>query len=369
MHPIVMSTDHASQLIQLLRNLRPLEGLSPGNLKELSHHTQTLTLAAEKVLFKRNQTNQSYYYLIDGKLDLIDKDFQINPLHTGDERSRSPLDTLNPHQYSAITKADCTILKVSKDKLDLILTWDQAGNYLVKEVSESEDYLERDWMSCLLGSKLFQQIPPANLQLLFAKFKERRLTAGQRVITEGDQGEAFFVIQQGQAQVLRYQESISERQVLATLSTGDYFGEEALIGNTVRNASVEMLTDGLLMELGKEDFKKLLEEPVVQYITETELAHWQSLNKNFKLLDVRLPVEIVANERKNRLIITLADLRKNLQQLDTAVIYVLCSEAGRRAVLGAYLLQQAGFKAVVQSVATSSATSTSTQSASANLKK
>ncbi len=344
-----MSTE--TPLIKLLRTLRPLEGMSPGNLNELAHHVNRVHLPAGKMVFKRNQINQHYYYLVDGNIELLDAQFQIHPLFSADEQARAPLDTANPYQYSAITKSDSTFLQVSKDKLDLVLTWDQAGNYLVTDVSE-DDYLERDWMSCLLGSKLFQQIPPANLQQLFAKFNERNMSTGQRIITEGDPGNAFFVIQKGNVQILRYQEAGRERQIIAQLGPGEYFGEEALIGNTVRNASAEMASNGVLMELGKDDFKTLLEEPVVQYVTERELANWSSQGKTYKLLDVRLPVEILGTERKNRLIITLADLRNHLQQLDETLIYVLCPEAGRRAVLGAYLLQQAGFKAAVQTTNT-----------------
>ena len=344
---MVMPTDNETHLTKLLGTLRPLEGLSSSNLKELSRHVNSIRVPAEKMLFKRNQVNQNYYYLLDGKIELLDAQFQVHPLIAEDDRARAPLDTANPYQYSAITKSDATFLQVSKDKLDLVLTWDQAGNYLVTNVGE-DDYLENDWMSCLLGSKLFQQIPPANLQQLFGKFNERPMTSGQRIITEGDPGDAFFVIQQGRVQILRYQEAGRERQVIAELGPGEYFGEEALIGNTVRNASAEMISNGTLMVLSKEDFKKLLEEPVVQYVTESELSHWSSLGKAFKFLDVRLPVEILPTERKNRLIITLADLRNHLTQLDHDFTYVLCPESGRRAVLGAYLLQQAGFKAVVQ---------------------
>lgn len=344
---MVMPNTTDTHLTKLLSTLRPLEGLSQGNLKELARHVNSIKVPAKKMVFKRNQVNQHYYYLLDGKVELLDAQFQIQPIVSEDDQARAPLDTANPYQHSAITQSDSTLLQVSKDKLDLVLTWNQAGNYLVTDVG-ADDVLENDWMSCLLGSRLFQQIPPANLQQLFSKFNERPMSAGQRVITEGDPGDAFFVIQQGRVQILRYQEAGRERQVIAELGPGEYFGEEALIGNTVRNASAEMISNGTLMVLGKEDFKKLLEEPVVQYVTESELNHWSSLGKAFKFLDVRLPVEIVASDRKNRLIITLADLRNHLQQLDDAFVYVLCPEAGRRAVLGAYLLQQSGLKAVVQ---------------------
>ena len=53
---------------------------------------------------------------------------------------------------------------------------------------------------------------------------------------------------------------------LATLSVGDSFGEEALISDSKRNATVTMLTEGHLMRLNKEDFNSLLNEPLLDWV-------------------------------------------------------------------------------------------------------
>jgi CRP-like cAMP-binding protein len=45
---------------------------------------------------------------------------------------------------------------------------------------------------------------------------------------------------------------------LAELKEGDAFGEEALVADTVRNATVVMKTDGMLLRLSKQDFNELL---------------------------------------------------------------------------------------------------------------
>ncbi len=50
---------------------------------------------------------------------------------------------------------------------------------------------------------------------------------------------------------------------LAELGVGDTFGEEALISEAKRNATVSMLTDGVLMRLNKQDFRDLMNEPLV----------------------------------------------------------------------------------------------------------
>lgn len=348
-----MSQDNRQKFIELLKKYRPLDTLSDAALNELVSKLSVTKHPPGTMLFKRDQRNFSHYYVLAGKVDLIDEDFNIQTLSSKQTQALDPLDNADPFSVSAITKTDARILKLSKDQLDLVLTWDQAGSYMVEDLNAAQDEQERDWMSCLLGSSLFQRIPPTNLQLLFTKFKESSFSKGQRVICEGEKGETFYVIQKGTAQVTRIDETKGQT-ILATLGPGDFFGEESLIGNTVRNASVEMLSNGVLMCLEKEDFKNLLEEPVVKYIKLSDLKQWQVKKKDYIELDVRLPVEISPQDRRNRFLVTLSELRGQLDKFNRETIYVLCPEAGRRAVLGAYLLNESGFQAVVLKATTQS---------------
>jgi CRP-like cAMP-binding protein len=57
---------------------------------------------------------------------------------------------------------------------------------------------------------------------------------------------------------------------LAELKEGDAFGEEALVADTVRNATVVMNTDGMLLRLSKQDFNDLLRAPLLQKVTGDE---------------------------------------------------------------------------------------------------
>ena len=108
-----------------------------------------------------------------------------------------------------------------------------------------------------------------------------------------------------------------------------------------------MTTDGVLMHLGKDDFKNLLEEPVVQYIRQNEFDALVNGASRVALIDVRLPVEIPPTDRRSRLVMPLAELRNRVNELENNVTYVLAREGGRRSVLGAYLIHQFGFKAFV----------------------
>ena len=79
---------------------------------------------------------------------------------------------------------------------------------------------------------LFSDLAPRDLKRLADSMKEMRFTDGQEVVVQGKGGVGFFVILEGAARVTQGGEP------RAMLSTGDYFGEMALIDGDDRSASV-----------------------------------------------------------------------------------------------------------------------------------
>lgn len=77
---------------------------------------------------------------------------------------------------------------------------------------------------------------------------------GQTIIKEGDPGEAFFLIEEGEAEVFRN----DHQGPVNHLKKGDYFGELALLDNKPRAASVISKTELKLAMLGQEGFQRLL---------------------------------------------------------------------------------------------------------------
>lgn len=80
---------------------------------------------------------------------------------------------------------------------------------------------------------------------------------GAVVIRQGDVGEQFFMIESGEADVVKDGEG-----VIARLGKGDYFGESALINDAPRNATIQAATRLKVATLGKRAFVRLL-GPVV----------------------------------------------------------------------------------------------------------
>lgn len=328
-----------SQLdLEYIKTLIPFNELQDHQFQEAINCCEQINVPERKKLFKRGDENQHWYYLITGAINLIDENFGVTSLWTGDEQCLSALDDQTPHRVSAITTADCVLLKVDKKRLELAMTWEQADT---SEGDSNEE--ETDWMSSLLESDVFAKIPPANIQRLFATFKSITQKKGDVVISEGDAGDRFYVIEKGQAQVSKRTSNGVEK--IVKLGPGNFFGEEALIGGTTRNATITMLSDGALMFLNEDDFKSLLEQPVLNSVTEQDLPALKGDFKEAVVLDVRLSGEFKHFHRDDSINIPLNKLRTRMFDLDKDIAYVVSNNAGPRSELGTYLLIKAGFHA------------------------
>lgn len=320
-----------------LKPLVPFEEMPEVHLGEVLRIAQVQTLPPGKKLFKRGQDDALVHYLLEGQVDLFDEDFNITTLHAGDPASRHALDNETPHRLSAITKQECRILQLDRDQLDLLLTWEQATS------GKDENSEDEDWMSALLESGLFTKIPPANIQQLFATFKARKVAKGEVIVQEGQEGDCFYVIASGKAVVSRHR--VDGEEVLAELGSGRFFGEEALIGETTRNATITMASPGRLMYLTKEEFKKLLEEPVLQTLQPEDIEQLRNRGQQLVLLDVRLSGEYKHAHAEGSINVPLNRLRERMQEFAREKLYIVSSNAGRRSELGVYLLVSGGFQA------------------------
>ena len=330
--------------ISKLRGLSPLNSLKNENLEALAKKTELKVAKPGEQVFREGDSSKRTVWVLSGNVDLRKGDETESSIIGGSDEARNPLAPQLPRAYTAIATTSCEYITIDSDLLDVMLTWDQTGSYEVSEL-QGDQVGADDWMTTLLQTQAFHKIPPANIQAIFMRLQQVNCNADEVIIKQGDEGDFFYIITRGRCIVTRETPLNKEGIRLAELEVGDTFGEEALISEAKRNATVYMETDGSLMRLGKEDFHTLLNEPMLDWV-DKERAE-EMIGQGGKWLDVRLPSEFEAYHNDGAINIPLYFIRLKLKTLDPEVTYVVCCDTGRRSSAGAFILNEKGFKTVV----------------------
>jgi len=332
--------------VATLRKLSPLDGMKKDNLAALARKVSITELPANRTLFKEGDSAKQVYWLIAGLVELREGERTVAMIRGGTPEARNPLAPKLPRRVSARAVDAIEYLSVDSDLLDMMITWDQTGTYEVGELQAhfgggSGD----DWMTTLLQTKAFHRIPPANIQAIFMRMQRMPTRSGEVIIRQGTEGDYFYAVVSGKCAVTRETPLNQEGIRLAELTVGDTFGEEALISEAKRNATVTMLSDGVLMRLSKQDFRELMNEPLQQWVSYPEAR--EIIQRGGRWLDVRLPSEYQNLAIEGALNIPLYFIRLKLATLDRNTPYIVYCDTGRRSAAGAFILLERGFDAYV----------------------
>ena len=325
----------------LLARYQPLNALNPENLQEVLKQLKLEKITAGTTLFKKGDSQAIQYYLAKGEVDLFGDSGVLKTIKSGTNDGFNAIAHILPRTITAKAKTDCLIFKIDGNLIDVMLTWDQTGNYQVSEFGVGSGSGDDDWMSRILQTEAFHRIPPANIQAIFMRMESVPVKAGEKIVSQDEMGDYFYIIKRGRALVTRSMPNQPKGIKLAELKGGDTFGEEALISSDKRNATITMLTEGLVSRLSKTDFLELLNEPLLDWVDYEDAK--KLIDNGAQWLDVRLPAEHQANSIIDDTHIPLIFLRMKINSLDENKQYVVYCDTGRRSSAASYLLNERGY--------------------------
>lgn len=282
--------DSKHSLHDEIRNLIPVNGLATQFQDQIAKQAEVIGYRKGRYVFHQGDRDDYAFYLLEGCIDLYADDRLAEKVTAGTERARYPLAQLQPRQLSAKAKTVVKVLRLERAALDKLLTMEHEGSEgaSMSPAEEVQDH-SSDWMTRMLQSEIFGRIPAANIQRIFACMEEVFVDAGDVIVRQGGSGDFYYIVREGRCAVTYAPSSAAKPVLLAELSVGDSFGEEALVANAMRNATVTMLTDGQLMRLTKEHFIDLIKKPSLESVSFPEA---QLLVQQGALwLDVRSPDE------------------------------------------------------------------------------
>jgi putative ABC transport system ATP-binding protein len=109
----------------------------------------------------------------------------------------------------------------------------------------------------LQNCDVFSEMAPAVLSYVAEKLVKESYQKGSKIIRQGSEGDKFYLIGDGVIDVLVDDGQVEK--VVTTLSTGDFFGEAALLTNQSRNATCIAKTNCKVYSLDKSNFTATVE--------------------------------------------------------------------------------------------------------------
>lgn len=329
-----------------LAALAPLAALPPERLAELAEVAFVERAPRGSDPLQGRSPQAQSLFLLQGELLLAFHGGGTQVLVGGTEDARLAVNRSRSRVLRTKAITDVDLLALDDELLDIIATWDQVasaggqGSPIARAMQSDARLMASAFSLANLRAGAFAQLPAAHIDELFRRFERTPVQRGEALIREGDEGDYYYVVEAGRFQVERMVGGA--KVVLAELRSGDAFGEEALVSEAKRNASVHALSDGVLLRLAREDFNELLREPLLRRIAYAEAA--EKVRHGATWLDVRYPSEYQYDKLPGAINVPLAEVRNMFGVLDRSRDYIAYCQSGRRSAAAAFLFAQRGFR-------------------------
>ncbi|MEM9305438.1 MAG: cyclic nucleotide-binding domain-containing protein [Pseudomonadota bacterium] len=325
---------------EVLAKLYPLDTMHAKHRDLLAQEGMVEDLSREDVVFEAGANDGQTIFLLSGRLAGRYSDGREREIDANSPNTRYAVGDLQPRRFTAtVASAAARVIRFDRGFLEKVLTWDQISRspqFALQGASESAA-----WVFRMLKSRALLRLPAGNVQRMFECFEQQEIMPEQTVIQEGDEGDYFYVIKRGEFEVLK--NDGDQNKVVAVLSDGESFGEDALISNDRRNATVKARTAGTLMRLSKRDFADLLKHPVVDWITPGQAS---ALTRHGGMVvDVLLEDEFERVHLRDAVNAPLFRLREEMHNHSKELPYVVYCETGERSASAAFILSKLGYRA------------------------
>ncbi len=316
--------------------------LSEAALRALAEKLRAVRLPSGSEIIHEGDLGDSFYFINTGEVEVLKKtpkgkEALISILGNGEVFGEMALLTCSPRFATVIAKTDVVLYRLDRTDFEQIVLMDSAVSAVLKKKAYS--YVQYDKIKTLEPFALLQ---PDQVAILLDRLKERKYAPGENIITQGEEGDVYYIVKSGRVTVLKKMFT-EEYENVAVFDVGDGFGEEALLTDSRRSATVQAVDETVVWTISRDDFDHVLKSSFLEEISPQDVPY-RKIGK-YALLDVRTRVEFGEERIPGAVNIPLDELRQKYSSLDkTRKYYVYCL-AGVRSSVAAFLLNMNGFKA------------------------
>lgn len=261
------ANDRLAQLyterVRETRTLRPFHHiplfseLNEQELQLLLGHVQAKTFQKDSLICREGEAGESLMVLSRGEVAIIKQvprgeEVWIRNLREGDFFGEFGFFTDQKRHTNVKALTECEILDISRNELDKIIK----VHPRVKEVLQ--DFFKQRVLDLFLAlSPLFSSLTSMEREDVFKRFRLLKIPEETLLFKEGAPSNSLYMIKSGEVEIFTLTRQ-GKRIQLATLKSGNFFGEISLLFNKPRMASAKTTRPSELLELTKEDLDACL---------------------------------------------------------------------------------------------------------------
>jgi serine/threonine protein kinase/CRP-like cAMP-binding protein len=255
-HPMNWETDfappkfrHSSDEKKLIRKALKknfvFSDLTDRDLKPLVAAFETCTFEKDQVIILQGNPGDFFYILASGKVSFFVNEIQVGKTdNVGASFGELALLYTCPRAASVFATEETQLFRVDQTTFRFVLK-----SQTIKSGEEKREILQ--------GVSFLKDLTQADLNKLSNAMTPVLFEKDQVLVRKGDEGDAFYLIQEGQVLVkdISVGPTSYEDQ---TLGPGEYFGERALATSEPRAANIVGLTEGIAFSIDRITFEKVL---------------------------------------------------------------------------------------------------------------
>lgn len=227
------------------------------NLKQeyksiIVHHMRHYFLGPGEVVFEQGQPGKNFYVVASGKLEVIVNSKQVTQLKPGDSFGEMALIHDTPRTATVKTLEKSSLWGLERKTFRKTLELLESVNY-----QENKQFIET--------VSIFDTLTTVQKESLVHAFSTQYFNPSTKIIKEGEPGELLYIIKEGNVLCTRGDQEIRR------MGKGSYFGEQVLIYNEMRTATVTAIDCVKCIAISGEKLNKVLGSQLQSVIYQNSL--------------------------------------------------------------------------------------------------
>jgi putative peptide zinc metalloprotease protein len=244
-----LETSWRVEAAQLIDALPAFEDLSEDILSDLAGRVSLRTVRRGQAVFRQGDRATAFYVVRTGEVNIetehpdTGETRVLSIMRRGDSFGELGLLQAIPRTATARAASEAELFEVNKGTFDRLLA---------DAIDAPEFGLTLQAMSELRELPAYAHLGSAGLARVLNHGSWITVPPGEHIVEQDAEGDAFYTIRSGHADVIR------DGELIGTLGAGDHFGEAALLHHAPRNATVTAHTPVRAFRLSREAFDSLI---------------------------------------------------------------------------------------------------------------